>query len=343
VTSLDTTTATVGNYAELSRAIRAEGLLERRNGRYITRIVLNMVAFAAGGVAFVQLGDSWWQLLVAVFFAIMFAQLAFIGHDAGHNQIFDSKRANEFVGFWHGGMVGMSFGAWIDQHNRHHQAPNHEETDPDINIAVLAFTAGQSREKRGFLRWMAKHQAYLFFPLLLLEGFSLHVNAVQSLRRKDLRGRRIETWLLFGHFAVYLTAVFLVLSPLTGIVFILVHQCLWGLYMGCSFAPGHKGMPTIAAGERIDFLHRQVLTSRNISGGRVVEFATGGLNYQIEHHLFPTMPRMNLRRAQPIIQRYCAEHGIEYTQCGLLTTYGHVLRHLHEVSAPLRTPAPVPA
>jgi hypothetical protein len=87
---------------------------------------------------------------------------------------------------------------------------------------------------------MAKYQAILFFPLLLLEGFSLHVSSVRALRGKDLRFRKVEMCLLVGHFAAYLTAVFLVLSPLTGIVFILVHQCLWGVYMGCSFAPGHK-------------------------------------------------------------------------------------------------------
>ena len=61
--------------------------------------------------------------------------------------------------------------------------------------------------------------------------------------------------------------------------------------MGCSFAPNHKGMPTIAPEEELDFLRRQVLTSRNVRGGLLTDFALGGLNYQIEHHLFPSMPR----------------------------------------------------
>ena len=90
----------------------------------------------------------------------------------------------------------------------------------------------------------------------------------------------------------------LVLSPLKAVVFIVVQQALFGLYLGCSFAPNHKGMPMLAADDQSDFLRRQVLTSRNVRGSWLVDFALGGLNYQIEHHLFPSMPRPNLRRSQ---------------------------------------------
>jgi fatty acid desaturase len=341
MTSLDT--ARVGarsrDYADLSQTIRDEGLQRRRYGYYTVKITLNVLAFAGGWVAFFSLGDSWWQLVLAVFFAVMFGQLAFIGHDAGHKQIFRGRWANDLIGFWHGGMVGLSYGSWMDQHTRHHSAPNHEDDDPDIQIPAIAFTVEQAKAKRGFLRWMAKYQAFLFFPLLLLEGFSLHVSSVKALLSKNLRARWVEFGLITAHFVAYLTAVFLVLSPLTGIMFILVHQCLWGLYMGLSFAPGHKGMPTLPAGHSIDFLRRQVLTSRNVRGGVWVDWTLGALNYQVEHHLFPSMPRPNLRRAQPIVRQFCEERGIEYTECGWARTYGYVLEHLHSVGAPLRAAA----
>jgi fatty acid desaturase len=336
VTRATTENVTGNDYGELSQLIRQAGLLRRRYGYYFVKITLNLLAFAGGWVAFVQVGDSWWQLFIAVFFAIMFAQLSFIGHDAGHKQIFNNRKANDFVGFWHGGMVGMSYASWISQHTRHHANPNHEDDDPDIHIPAIAFTEEQAAGRRGFFRWMAKRQAFLFFPLLLLEGFSLHVASVKALWQKDLRSRRLELVLLTLHFGGYLTAVFLVLSPLTAVVFILVHQCLWGVYMGCSFAPGHKGMPTVPAGQRLDFLRRQVLTSRNVRGGRWVDFWLGALNYQVEHHLFPIMARPNLRRAQPIVRAFCERKNIEYSQCGWMQTYGYVLRHLHAVGAPLR-------
>lgn len=331
------------DYGELSHLIRQAGLLRRRYGYYAVKISLNVLVFAAGWVFFFHLGDSWWQLFLAAFFAVMFAQLSFVGHDAGHKQIFRSRRANDVIGFWHGGMVGLSYASWMDQHTRHHANPNHEDDDPDIHIPAIAFTREQAAGRRGFFRWMAKYQAFLFFPLLLLEGFSLHVGSVRALWRKGLRGRWVEIPLLVTHFAVYLAAVFLVLSPLTAVVFVLVHQCLWGVYMGCSFAPGHKGMPIMAAGQKVDFLRRQVLTTRNIRGGVWVDLILGALNYQVEHHLFPHMPRPNLRHAQPLVREFCARKNIEYSQCGWPRTYGYVLRHLHEVGAPLRAGQPMTA
>jgi fatty acid desaturase len=120
------------------------------------------------------------------------------------------------------------------------------------------------------------------------------------------------------------------------VVFILVQQGLFGFYLGCSFAPNHKGMPVLAAGDKVGFLQRQVLTSRNVRGGWFTNAALGGLNYQIEHHLFPAMPSPNLSKAQPVVQQYCAEIGVSYEMTGLLDSYRQALRHLREVGAPLR-------
>lgn len=341
--SAGTTTPRRGSdFAELARAITGAGLLKRRRGYYAVKIALNLGAVAAGGVAFAYIGDSWWQLFVAAFFALMFTQLSFIGHDAGHKQIFRTKLANDVIGFSHGLLVGLSYGWWVRKHSGHHANPNHEDKDPDLNIPALAFTAGQAGQKSGFLRWMARNQAFLFFPLLLLEGLNLHYAGVEAVWRNEVKSRRLEAGLLLAHFCVYLGAVFLVLSPGTAVVFIVVHQGLWGVYMGCSFAPNHKGMPTLAEGHALDFLRKQVLTSRNVRGGRWVDFVLGGLNYQIEHHLFPSMPCPNLRHAQSVVRQFCAQHDIAYSQCGLLRSYGYVLKHLHAMGAPLRVAPSLP-
>ncbi|ASR36643.1 delta fatty acid desaturase [Prauserella marina] len=325
------------DFAELSRSIKQAGLLHRRRGYYLATNTLTIAAFAGVWVMFGFLGDSWWQLGTAALLAVVCTQLSFLGHDAGHKQIFRRRRANDAVGYVHAGLVGLSYGWWVGKHNRHHANPNHEDDDPDLDIPALAFTTGQGRIKAGFLRWMAKYQAFLFFPLLLLEGFNLHWSSIQAAWRGQVKLRVLESAMLTAHTGGYLAAVFVVLSPVTAIVFVLLHQGLWGVYMGCSFAPNHKGMPTTTNRHEWDFLRKQVLTSRNIRGGRWVDFLLGGLNYQIEHHLFPSMPRPNLRRAQTIVRRFCATHEIGYSQCGLFRSYGHVLRHLHAVGAPLRT------
>jgi fatty acid desaturase len=328
------------DYAELSRTIRSAGLLGRRRGYYIVTFAVNAVLMGAGWTVFAMLGESWWQVLVAVYFAVLFTQLGFTGHDAGHQQIFASRRANDVVGYLHGGLTGLSYGWWIGKHARHHANPNQEDADPDITIPVFAFSDEQAMAKRGFLRWMAKYQAFLFFPLLTLEGINLHVSSIRAIARREVKATGLETALLVGHIAGYLTAVFWVLTPLQAIVFVAVHQGLWGLYMGCSFAPNHKGMPMLSATDKLDYLRKQVLTSRNVRGGWLTDYALGGLNYQIEHHLFPSMPRSNLRHAQGLVREFCERRGIPYQQCSAVRSYVQVLQHLHETGAPLRATAP---
>ena len=321
-------------YAQLSRQIKAAGLLELRPGYYIWKITLTAAAFAAGWAAFVVVGDSWWQLAVATFLAVVFTQIGFLGHDAGHRQIFGTRRASYVAGVLLGNLgIGLSYGWWVGKHNRHHAHPNQEDADPDIAVGALAFTAAQAQAGRGLARLAFRYQAYLFFPLLLLEAVGLHVASVQALSRQA-RHRPWESALLIIHFVGYLTAVFLVLAPVKAVVFIIVQQGLFGLYLGCSFAPNHKGMPILDAADRSDFLRRQVLTSRNVRGGWLTDFALGGLNYQIEHHLFPSMPRPNLRRSQPLIAAFCTEHGLPYTEASLFGSYAQALHHLNTVGRP---------
>jgi fatty acid desaturase len=328
-------------YTQLSRQIKQAGLLDRRRGWYAAKIGSNLLLLAAGWVAFAVIGQSWWQLLTAAYLAIVFTQLAFVGHDAGHRQIFRSRRANDLVGLLHANLlVGISFDWWVGKHNRHHSNPNHEDLDPDISITALAFTPGQASSKHGLVRLIARHQGWLFFPLLLLEAAHLHLASAKAIiRGGHSRANLLEGLLLLIHVTAYLAALLVVLSPLQAVLFLAVQQGLFGLYLGCSFAPNHKGMPTLTQEDELDFLRRQVLTSRNVAGSRLVDFLLGGLNYQIEHHLFPNMPRPNLRCAQPLIRAFCQQHDLPYTEASLFGSYTEAVRHLHAVGAPVR-PAP---
>jgi fatty acid desaturase len=330
-------------YAQLSRQIKQAGLLQRRPAYYIGKIILTAAALAAGWAALVLVGDSWWTLAVAAFLAVMFTQVGFLGHDAGHRQICSTKRANYILGILFGNLaIGLSYGWWVSKHNRHHAHPNTVGADPDIMLSVLAFTGTQARTSRRAARLMFRYQAYLFFPMLLLEAFSLHVASIRALAGRSSRYRAWETALLATHAAGYLAVVLLVLSPVRAVLFILVQQGLFGLYLGSSFAPNHKGMPILQAADRTDFLRRQVLTSRNVHGGWLTDLALGGLNYQIEHHLFPSMPRPNLRHSQALIREFCQQRDLPYCESSLLGSYAQALRHLNSVgrAAPRRTARP---
>jgi fatty acid desaturase len=134
-----------------------------------------------------------------------------------------------------------------------------------------------------------------------------------------------------------------VLPPVKAVVFVVVQQGLFGLYLGCSFAPNHKGMPMLAADDQTDFLRRQVLTSRNVRGGLLTDFALGGLNYQIEHHLFPSMPRPNLRHSRALVAAFCRQRGVPYCESSLVGSYAQALRHLNAVGRASRRPPAIPA
>ncbi|NNH70001.1 acyl-CoA desaturase [Nocardia uniformis] len=319
------------DYAGLLRRVRQAGLQDRQLRYYGWKSAIIAVAFVAGWAAFAALGDSWWTLGVAAFLAVVFAQIAFLGHDAGHRQIFRTRRANYLFGVIAGNLgIGLSIGWWTSNHNRHHAHPNTEDADPDIS-GILAFSGDRAANGKGLRRFIFRYQAWLFFPMLLLEGWSLHYSSVRAVLRWPIPNRRLEGALLAAHAIGYLAAVFLVLSPGKALVFIVVQQGLFGLYMGCTFAPNHKGMEVLSAGDSTDFLRRQVLTSRNVRGSWFTDAALGGLNYQIEHHLFPSMPRPSLRRAQPIVANFCAELGVPYVETSLLDSYVHALRHLDSV------------
>ena len=331
------------DFAALARVINDAGLLRRRRASYFLRAVLTLGFAALTCVVVVAVGDSWLQLINAAALAFAFGQIAFLGHDAGHQAIFASRRNNDAAGRLLGNiMIGLSFGWWVDTHNRHHANPNHEEHDPDIGDGVLAFTTAQAAKRGGPVsRFIARRQAWLFFPLLTLEGISLHVDSVVAVvtdRFRSTRGgsRRFEALALVLHLALYATLLLLVMSPVKAIAFAGVHQAAWGFYMGCTFAPSHKGMAIIRPGQKLDFLRRQVLTSRNVSGGRLIAFMLGGLNFQIEHHLFPNMPRSALRRAQPLVRAHCHNLGLAYSEASLLGCYRAALTHLNEIGAPLR-------
>ncbi|MEL5989772.1 fatty acid desaturase family protein [Microbacterium phosphatis] len=324
----------VSEFTALADEIRQRGLLRRRYGYYWAKLVLLPLALAATVAAFVWIGDTWWQLLTAAVLAVIFTQIAFLGHDAAHRQIFSSGRWNDWTSLVLGDLlVGMSYGWWQHKHTRHHANPNKDGSDPDIDVPVIAVTPEQrSRSHSRLVIGLRARQGWFFFPILLLEGISLHASGIRRvLSPEPLRRRWVELAFLLLRVGGLTALVFVVLSPSIAFVFLAVQLGLFGFYMGVSFAPNHKGMPLVPRDVTFDFLRRQVMMSRDIRGNRMLDIAMGGLNYQIEHHLFPSMPRPHLRQAAPIIAEYCRLHGVPYTQVGLFASYATVVRYINRV------------
>ncbi|MFG3498849.1 acyl-CoA desaturase [Streptomyces sp. NPDC047928] len=330
-------------FAPLLRTVKEQGLLDRRTGWYAVGITVNLLALLAVAVGLLRYGHSAWALLLAVPLAVLSARTAFIGHDAGHAQIGGSRRTNRLIQLVHANLLlGMSKEWWNDKHNRHHGNPNHLDKDPDVAADVLVFARHQARDRSGPRAWLTRHQAWLFFPLTTLEGLALKLYGFQALISKDgpyrsSHDRAVEGGLLLVHVVGYAGLLLATMPPGRALLFALLHQMLLGLHLGMAFAPNHKGMEMPGEdGRRWGHLRRQVLTSRNIRGGALTDWFLGGLNYQIEHHLFPSMPRPHLRLVQPLVRAHCRALGVPYTETGPVDSYRQALRHLHEVGEPLR-------
>jgi fatty acid desaturase len=331
-----------GAFEELNTLARKAGLFEPRPDYYVFKILFNFVMLIGCYAALLLIGDSWWQLVVAVALAVAFVQTGFIAHDAGHKQISRAKKPSELLGMLHMDvLLGVAYGWWINHHNRHHSNPNNLDIDPDTVRRPVIFDVDELsvKARTPFRRFIIRFQSVMFFVLLGNEAYRVRSAGVKAAKLGALKWPKLEMSLMAVHFGGYFSVLYFSMSPIKAVAFILVHQILFGLYLGSVFAPNHKGMPVYRSVIELDWLHRQVLTARNVYSSRFADFVYGGLNYQIEHHLFPSMPRVNLRRVQPIVKQYCGAHGISYEEVPVWASYAAVARFFGKVSRQARLEA----
>ena len=323
-------------YTQLKRLVKAAGLLEKNPGHYAIKMAVNLGLLALSVAVLMFVDTVWLQMLNAALLAFTIVQISYVGHDLGHKQVFRSSQNNDRLGLFVSFLVGINRTWWVEKHNEHHSNPNDLDMDPDIELPVVAFSEDQARGMRGIARLIVRYQAFLFYPLVSFEGFVLRFSGIRYMFGNRLMFPIAEPLMMAGHIGVYTSLVFLSLPVWQGLLFIAVNQLLIGLYIGSTFAPNHKGMLLLDGKTQLDFLRKQVLTARNVKSSPLNDLLYGGLNYQIEHHLFPSMPRNRLKEAQEIVRPFCEEHSISYHETGVVQSQREILQYLHHVSAPLR-------
>ncbi len=325
------------DYAEIKRRINAAGLLESQPRYFALKFASTALLYAISIAIVIMFDHPATVLTAAVFLGFVFTHVGFLGHDLAHRQITRHSRLVSWIGLTIGNLlIGVSYSWWTVKHNQHHATPNHSEQDPDLKYPMLVFASDVIKDrKRGFYPIIA-YQAVLYLFLGAFQAFGMRAQAVAQVLSGRSPRRTAEGVALALHALLY--AALLIQIGHWGLIlaFLFIHQMTFGFYNTLVFAPNHKGMPLIDESNRMDYLREQVLTARNVTAHPVIDFLYGGLNYQIEHHLFPAMARNNLRAAQPIVEAFCAERGVDYAVTGPLQGLVEPLRHLHAVSAPLR-------
>lgn len=330
----------VESFLELSARVHDAGLLRRRPGRYWPRILFWTIGMILLLVAVVLAGDGWYQLSFAAMLGVAMSRLGFLSHEAAHQEIFEDRRWNEWTARVLAGLfIGLSYGWWMNKHSRHHAHPNKEDSDPDLDLKVLSLTPERAAARTGLGARLARYQGWYFLPLLPFEGFALHLNSVKNiLGPGHVKLRWVELLFVSIRLLGIPVLLFLVLPFWLALSFLVVQTLVFGLLLGGAFAASHIGMPVVPRDAELDFLRRQVYMSRNIRGNLLVRYLMGGLQYQIEHHLFPRVPRPNLPALQKLVREHCSTLGIPYTETTLGEAYKVIIAHLNQVGLRNRDP-----
>src|SRR3989338_6460856 len=312
------------DYADFRKEVIEAGLLERQYGYYAFKIISTLAVLSGFLALLLYLSNFWIQLLLIVGITVAVLQFAFLGHDAGHGAIFKSDKWNNFFGhifFEFFGGVGYNY--WVKRHNEHHASPNHEDEDPDM---IFVQSEGMMARKRGIGLLLARRQHWLYFPALSMYALVFQVRStVHNLRLKNSFDKWAELVLLMSHLAVFWMLPFFFMAWWKALLFVPLLRMLEGLYFGSVSATNHKGMRVVKKGEQLDFVEKQVLTARNLRSSIVVDFVYGGLNYQIEHHLFPTMPRNNFKKRKALVVEFCRESSLPFEETGVIESYRQIL------------------
>ena len=321
------------SYRALRDRIISAGLLEKQPFYYLFTGVAIASTLLLGFYFLITLHNPLLQFLNLFLLAFAMVQCGLWGHDLAHHQIFKSPRWHALVGIlWWNLLVGVSFGYWNYKHNRHHAHPNTINKDGDIEFPVLWLSPMLARGLNKLQEKLLPYQKYYFLPLLIFAYIVQVRNSIKYFAEQRTKTAVIESaFFLAHHFAI--GYIFLHFIPFPqSLYFLIAYHALLGIYMGLIFSPGHCGMPILSPENGLDYIHEQISTTRNITPGIFNDILYGGLNYQIEHHLFPTMPRNNLKKAKKLVQEFCRENAIAYHETGTLRAFREILQQLGEVS-----------
>ena len=311
-------------YQALRQAVADRHLYRRAYLYYAIYTLLVLVAVGTSFFVVTLTTNPYIQVLNAVFLALAMVQGGMLGHDCSHQQVFTSYRLNRLFGMLAWGFFGgLSESRWYEKHGAHHTNVNHLTQDPDLNIPFL-FSPAQIEGRSPFVtRYILPYQDTLFFlalPLIYINmlsgawGYYFKHFSVRSL---------CELGLFLVRFGLLFGIAFTFLPVTTALLFLFVHFAVCGAYMSLVFAPNHKGQAVAEAGETtwVD----QIVLTRNIRSSWPTFFLMGGLNFQIEHHLFSDIARIRYWQVQPFVNRFCLDNDIPYHEVSWIES----LRQMH--------------
>jgi len=360
-------------YRRLRMDLKAKGLFKSSALFYAYKQLTTFLLAAVAAYCVASFSDDSWAHFGArsfggVLMGVFFQQCGWLCHEVCHHQVFQNRTLGRFVGYFWGNVAqGFSVAWWMNKHNTHHAVPNvhasganAQNGDPDIDtMPILAWSKSMLKHATTPVsKWMVKHQSFTYFPLLSIARFSwLQQSVAYVCAPSDANGRVIkgtdgdvkpvpneplERALLGVHYAWYLAVAFAAPSLWDALLFVAISNVACGLSLALVFGLGHNGMAVYDAAHRPDYWKLQVTTTRNVKQDALgfVHWFCGGLDYQVEHHLFPTVPRHNLKAVNVLVQKFCKEYGVTYHETDMWEGTKEVLNHLQAIANELHEEFP---
>ncbi|MCJ1290931.1 hypothetical protein MMC34_002473 [Xylographa carneopallida] len=335
-------------YQALHQRIKDEGYYDCRYMEYGKEFVRYSFLFA---LFLVSLRAEWY-MTSAVFLALFWQQIMFTAHDAGHRGITHNFVFDTLVGLFIADFCcGLSLGWWKSSHNVHHLVTNSPEHDPDIQNCPM-FVTGPTFFKSvrssyydftfpwtSSADFLVRYQQYTYYPTMFIARFNLYILSwlhLLSPRSQNLGsaswtrpteiGFMLCYWYLFGYLLLWCSIPTWTLR----VTFVLVsHVLTFPLHVQITLS--HWATSTADLGDAESFPQRQLRTTMDVDCPTWLDFIHGGLQFQAVHHLFPRVPRHNLRKLQTLVKQFCSETGIEYKILGFVDGNKEVLSRLGEV------------
>jgi delta8-fatty-acid desaturase len=338
----------IRKYRELDQRLRSERLYDCNYAAYLSECC-RYTFLAAMCLMFLKWG---WYGTSGAFLGALWHQLVFAVHDAGHMGITHNFQVDTTIGMIIASYIGgLSVTWWKRNHNVHHIVTNSPEHDPDIeHMPFFAIThrfltsLTSSFYERvmpydAFAKAVIPYQSYLYYPILAFGRFNLYRLSWEHLilglgprkgpawwhRWFELAGQ-VFFWYWFGYLIMYKS-----IPTISGrLMFLFVSHTIT-MPLHAQITLSHFAMSTTELGPRESFPQKMLRTTMDIDCPAWLDFFHGGLQFQVIHHLFPRMPRHNLRRAQVLVMEFCKEVGIPYALYGFVDGNKMVIGRLGEV------------
>ncbi|XP_060119166.1 acyl-CoA (8-3)-desaturase-like [Heteronotia binoei] len=323
----------VEDFRKLRSTVEKMGLLKPDNFFFflvfLHIVLLDIVAW----LTIWYFGSSLVPFFIGVaLFTTAQCQMSWFQHDLGHLSVFSNSKWNHRVHtILMGAVKGMAATWWNNLHFQHHAKPNCFRKDPDLNMHPIVFALGKKLSaelgmaKKKFMPYNYQHK-YFFItgPGLLLPFFQFSVFYF-PIKRKE--------WLELALIVTYNIRVCLMYIPLMGFKCFMAYYWL-SRFLETSWFTWVSQMNHIPMqidyDKNVDWVSMQLHATCNVDQSFFNDWFTGHLNFQIEHHLFPTMPRHNYWKVAPLVKSLCAKHGIAYQCKPLLTAFGDILHSLKD-------------